>query len=137
MRPEDYARPDDEHSQQVALFMWVALIGVRQYPELSLLFAIPNGGARDVRVARKLKAEGVKAGVPDLFLPVGRGGWHGLFVEMKTPARKPKRNGKGGVSDEQAAFGEKVQEQGYGWCVCYGWEGARDVLLAYCGQNKE
>lgn len=137
MRPEAYAKPDNEHSHQVALFMWVALEGVRQVPELTLLFAIPNGGARNIKVAVKLKAEGVKAGVPDLFLPVARGGWHGLFVEMKAPSQKPKKSGKGGVSEEQRTFGEKVQAQGYGWCVCYGWEEARDILLAYCGHNKE
>ena len=60
-----------EHEEQVALFEW-AEWNKRQYPELELMFAIPNGGQRHVVVAKKLKDEGVKAGVPDIFLPVAR-----------------------------------------------------------------
>ena len=53
------------------------------YPEVVLLFHIPNGGRRDTAEAANLKKQGVKPGVPDLFLPVARGGYHGLFIEMK------------------------------------------------------
>lgn len=58
-------------------------------PEYGLIFAIPNGGARHPAVAAKLKAEGVKAGVPDLFLPVARHGYHGMFIELKVGDNKP------------------------------------------------
>jgi len=57
--------------------------------EYSLIFAIPNGGHRHPAVAAKLKAEGVRAGVPDLLLPVARQGYHGLFLELKVSPNKP------------------------------------------------
>ena len=82
-----------EHDEQVKLFQWARLSEGR-WPELALMFAIPNGGKRHVAVARKLKAEGVKAGVPDICLPVARGPWHALYIELKhkdnkaTPAQR-------------------------------------------------
>ena len=71
-----------EHQEQVALIHWAKMRSAT-LPELGLLFAIPNGGERHLFVAKKLKAEGVKPGTPDLCLPVARGGYHGLFIEMK------------------------------------------------------
>lgn len=64
-----------EHWEQVQLFEWS-----ENLPELKLMHAIPNGGKRDIRVALKLKEEGVKPGVPDIFLPLSRGGKHGLYI---------------------------------------------------------
>ena len=71
-----------EHDEQGSLFQWAG-IAVFKYPELNCMFAIPNGGLRNPVVARKLKAEGVKSGVSDIFLSVARGGYHGLYIEMK------------------------------------------------------
>lgn len=69
-----------EHSLQVHCVNWFRCT----YPEYGeLLIAIPNGGKRNVIVASKLKAEGVVAGVPDLFLAIPNGTYHGLFIEMK------------------------------------------------------
>jgi hypothetical protein len=64
----------NEHEEQVALFEWAAW-NSSKYKELELMFAIPNGGQRHVVVARKLKDEGVKAGVPDIFLPAQATVW--------------------------------------------------------------
>ena len=64
-----------EHEEQALVIQWAEL-HKRTLPGLELLHAIPNGGDRDVRVATKLKAEGVKAGVPDLLLPVPASGFH-------------------------------------------------------------
>ena len=77
-----------EHDEQAALFEW-ATWHTSQCPELGLLFAIPNGGHRHPVVAARLKAEGVRAGVPDICLPVARKGYHGLFVELKFGRNKP------------------------------------------------
>lgn len=111
-----------EHDEQVALFQWIAL--ERNIPELGLLFAIPNGGKRHIFTAKKLKAEGVKPGVPDLFLPVARGGYHGLFLEMK-------REKGGRLSQHQKEWGEALTAQGYVVVSCPGWDAARHVLLLY------
>ena len=102
--------------------IWCALNRIK-YPELQLLFAIPNGGSRNKAEAGRLKAEGVKAGVSDLFLPVARGGFHGLFIEMNKPGGK--------VSWEQSRFGHSVGKQGYAFEVCRSWEAAVKVLVDY------
>ena len=71
-----------------------------QYPKISrLLFAVPNGGARNAREAAIMKGEGVTAGVSALILLFPSGGFHSLCIEFKTPARaadkrQHKRNGK-------------------------------------------
>jgi len=80
--PEQLAKNGSEAGNQAALFCQFAL-HFDQYPELKTAFAIPNGGKRDLREAANMKAQGVKAGVYDVFIPVPRGPWHGLFVEMK------------------------------------------------------
>lgn len=107
-------------------------------PALEWLHAIPNGGSRgDDAKSRKirgaqLKAEGVRQGVADVFLPWPVGPWHGLYIEMKKPSVKPKRKGsKGGMSDEQIKFSEYAKKVGYGFVTCYSWEEAKEVLRNY------
>lgn len=53
-------------------------------PPPFLIYAIPNGGKRDIGTAVKLKNEGVKSGIPDLHVPIGRKGFLSLYVECKT-----------------------------------------------------
>ena len=108
-----------EHWEQVQLFAWASA-----RPELALMHAIPNGGQRDIRVAVRLRDEGVKAGVPDIFLPVPRGGKHGLYIELK-------RRKYGRVSPDQLRWMESLMRKGYACAVCHGWEMARDVILDY------
>lgn len=142
MSPEQLAKSGTESAHQTALFAWAAL-NTKEHPELVWLHHIPNGGSRgdsaQSRAIRggQLKAQGVRQGVADLCLPVRRGDWSGLYIEMKKPTEKPiKATSKGGVSDEQAAFGAFVKSQGFGWCVCYSWTEAKDVLLSYLNYNR-
>lgn len=116
-----------EHQEQAALIRLCRLKETK-YPELAMLFAVPNGGVRHIGTAVKLKAEGVKPGVPDLFLPVPRGGHHGLFIEMKAV--------KGKVSKEQLWWLSSLEAQGYHAEVCYGWESAAKVIEDYLGGKK-
>lgn len=118
---------ESEHDHQVALFEWVALQS-RYYPDLEGLFAIPNGGLRHPMTARKLKAEGVKAGVPDVFLSIARGKYHGLFLELKVGRNKPTR-----LQEEWLEF---LQSQGYRAEVCRGWEAAAKTIMAYLSEAK-
>lgn len=111
-----------ESSEQVSLFEWCEY-SLGKYPQLSLLFHVPNGGFRSAATAGRMKAEGVKAGVPDLCLPVARGGYHGLFIEMKAGKNKPTELQKKWLTD--------LQEQGYLTAVCYGWEEAARLLTDY------
>ena len=93
-------------------------------PRWSWLHAIPNAGAGAQRgQAGKLKAEGVKRGVPDLCLPVPIGRWHGAYVEMKRRGERP--------SEDQIAWGLYLKGAGYAYALCYTFEEARAFLAAY------
>jgi hypothetical protein len=113
---------DAEHVEQSLLMQWADAASGR-HPELRLLYAIPNGGHRHVSVARKLKAEGVKRGVPDLCLPVPRGTHHALYVELKA--------GKNRATPEQKQWLDALWTQGNEARVCVGWEAARDCITEY------
>ena len=112
-----------ESQEQRTLFQWLAL-NMGRHPELWLCFHIPNGGSRNAREAHNLKLQGVKAGVPDLFLPVPRGEYHGLFIEMK-------RTKGGRVSDEQKEWITALSGQGYKCVISKGWEDAAEQIKAY------
>ena len=86
-----------------------------KYPELKLLYHIPNGGKRSKSEAGRFKAEGVKSGVPDICLPVARGKYNGLYLELK------KKHG-GKLSDNQKSWIENLSREGYFAVVCAGWE---------------
>lgn len=75
------------------------------YLEMRLIFAIANGGKRTARTAAILKKTGVKKGVFDLFLPIARGGAHGLFIEMKTKT--------GRLTKLQVLMSKALDAQGY------------------------
>lgn len=111
-----------EHDEQSALFRW-AFFAMAKHHELSLLYAIPNGGHRHKAVAKRMKAEGVRAGVPDLCLPVPRNGYHGLYVEMKA--------GRGRPTHQQQRWIDALACQGYKAVVCYGWQHAKNVIEEY------
>lgn len=90
------ARGMSEAQHQAAVIKWTQQPAIRsQWPELALLHHIPNGGTRDPVEAKHLKQQGVKNGVPDLCLPVPRGRYHGLYIEMKRRTGLPAliRNG--------------------------------------------
>ena len=113
-----------EAKHQENVIKWTQQPSVHdRWPELSLLHHIPNGGTRKPAEAKHLKDQGVKRGVPDLCLPVPRGKYHGLYIEMKTE--------HGHTSDEQEWWGDKLSAQGYAWKVCHGWQAAVSVLEWY------
>lgn len=120
-----------EHDEQSALFTWASW-HLAKYPDLRLMFAIPNGGHRNLLVAKKMKAEGTKPGVPDIFLPVPRGPHHGLFLEMKAENHRPKREGSsGGLSDVQQQWIADLRAQGYAARVAYGVRDAIEIVETY------
>lgn len=101
---------------------------VRQfYPDL-LIFAIPNGGQRSMTEAVRLKAEGVLAGVPDLFIAQPMGDKHGLFIEMKRVDQKA------AVSAKQIETIGNLCAAGYEARVAYGCEQAWDCIQEYLGR---
>ena len=84
-----------EDTEQIAVISW-AQWNMQRYPELELLHHVPNGGSRNKAEAVKLKQMGVKAGVPDLHLPVPKAEYCGLYIEMKY--------GSGRIQDTQKEF---------------------------------
>ena len=118
-----YNNTPTEDIEQTQLFTW-AQYASGKYPELALMYHIPNGGKRSKAEAARFKAQGVKAGVPDVCLPVARGKYHGLYIELKRV--------KGGrVSAAQEEYIEALRKQGYKVTVCFGMEQARDVIVEY------
>lgn len=116
-----------EEEEQIALFSWAALAESR-FPVLRLMHHIPNGGKRSKREAARFRAAGVKAGVSDVFLPCARGGYHGLYIELKALDGKP--------SAEQERFAEGVRAEGFVCAFCYGAEAAEKVILDYLSMGK-
>ena len=111
-----------ESEEQQALFRWARFASGR-YPVLRLMYHIPNEGKRSVSYGARLKAEGLLPGVPDICLPAASGKYHGLYVEMKA--------GRNTATPDQAAYMERLAEQGYFVAVCYGWQQASELITAY------
>ena len=111
---------NNEHLAQSLLIKWFRL----QYPYMAkCLFAIPNGGARHIGTAIKLKSEGVTAGVADLFLMIPTKTKHGLFLEMKTEVGKLQQN--------QKDFLNLAESMGYAAEVAFGFEEAQKIIQKY------
>lgn len=120
-------RYGSENVEQSQLFLWASWQS-GLYPELNMLYHIPNGGSRNKIEAANLKKQGVKSGVPDICLPVSRKEHHGLYIELKVGKNKPSENQKKWISD--------LNDQGYLAVVCYGWEEAAKVISDYLGIGK-
>lgn len=170
MTPAELAKSGTEHANQRALFAWAnlaerygfaiandeasyklgALMAVKPdpVPELRWMHAIPNGGPRDSITAGKLRAEGVKRGIPDLFLPVpivvsrvpaqvaGQPPFNclvtrycGLYVELKRPKSATQRQGS--TSEDQNEAIAELRRAGYAVAVCFGWEEAAKQIQSY------
>jgi len=113
-----------ESEEQITLFEWAG-IHKRKYPGLELMFHVPNGGARSKSEGARLKREGVKAGIPDIFLPVPRGRYYGLFIEMKRSGNLSR------LSRVQYDILQSLANLGYATFVCQGFEEAKTVIENY------
>jgi hypothetical protein len=158
------AKTRNEYAEQVALFMWANMaqnFGLLQandpesytqagyakrcyyerggplVPQLRWLHAIKNAGHGDAVRGAMSKAEGVKPGVPDIFLPVParisiyNAYYHGLYIELKR--LKSSRGAAGTTSQVQDEWRDYLTQAGYAVEVCHGWEAARDAILQYLG----
>lgn len=112
-----------EAQEQAYLFNW-AKWNVGQFPELDEMFAIPNGaGKLSKQTCAKLKRTGLKAGVPDIFLPAIRGGYGGMFIELKSMT--------GTVQDNQMDWKNRLERNGYFCIIAKGWISAMEQILKY------
>jgi len=113
---------------------WIDDGGREPIEELEWLHAIPNGGRRDGFTAALMKAEGVKKGICDVFLPMTCRAFAGLYIEMKRPKAKGQRNGA--TSDVQNEFIAYARRQGYAVSVCFDWLAASREIVKYVEQCR-
>lgn len=124
--PINTAGAGSESQEQQKLFRWWEFASSR-WPD-AVMFAVPNGGWRTPATARRLKAEGVLAGVPDVFLAAPRGSSHGMFIEMK-------RTHGGTASKAQRLVMARLMAAGYSCSVCHGFESARRTVEGYLDER--
>jgi len=135
MNPEQIAKTS-EHSHQAAFFCWINQ-HLKDYPQLKYAHAIPNGGLRSKVQAARLKAEGVRPGVPDVFVPypihlgaeIARAG---LYIEFKKPGSENRKGG--GLSKNQIEWRDYLQSMKYEHMVVYSYLQAIDGVLEYLTQ---
>lgn len=111
-----------EEQEQIALFEWASMLEGR-YPALSTAYHIPNGGKRGKVEAARLKAAGVRAGVPDIHLPHAAGGFIGLYIELKVTGNR--------AEDAQKKWLKRLCAEGHFTCICYGWIAAAEIIELY------
>ena len=121
-------RHPSENEIQAAYFKWVDL-RKRSYPQLQLAFHIPNGSHKSPAMRGLFKQIGLKAGVPDVLLPVD--GEHGvcLWIEFKS------RSGR--LSDAQKDWHRALGREGHGVIVCRDWTEAANETLVHLGEEPE
>ena len=117
-----------ESVEQQTFFQW-AEVAAGKHPELRLLYHIPNEGKRSASQGARMRAEGLRAGVPDICLPVPRGGYSALYIELKAGRNKP--------TDDQLAWLAALADAGNKTAVCWGWQAASKAVKAYLEKRED
>lgn len=126
MTPEQVAKAGTEAAHQSAFMCWC---NQQSDTRLKRAFHVPNGGTRNKAEASRLKSQGVKAGVPDVFIPIPCGQYHGLWIEFKKPGLENRKNG--GLRDDQVEYRDYLLSQNFGYFVAYSYLQAIDVVVQY------
>ncbi|MEI7308731.1 VRR-NUC domain-containing protein [Pectobacterium carotovorum] len=109
-----------ELEEQAALIEWADKTVINGVKIGNFLLHIPNEGKRGPKAARDAKRLGVRAGVPDLFLALPRGGYAGLWIEIKAKGGK--------LSAQQEVWLKRLEDAGYRAVCCFGFEQAVNVI---------
>lgn len=126
--PTRARRASPEHDHQCALFEWSRHPTVRKsFPELDLLSCSLNGVKLTKAQAGKAKAAGMLKGEWDIRLPVARGPYIGIVIEMKAGRNKP--------TPEQEWYGKRMEQEGHMTAVCWSWEEAKGFIIGYLSQD--
>ena len=110
-------------TQVVEWSRWAYKANPVRYPHLNMLHCSLNGVKLSGTQAKVAKGQGMLSGVPDLFLPVPKNGYHGLFIEMKSE--------KGRVTENQHWFLTNADSVGYKTVICYSAKEAISAIEAY------
>jgi hypothetical protein len=119
-----------EDTEQAMVFEWASY-----HPKLRWMHSVPNGGNRNPREAARLKKQGVKSGVSDIFLPMAwrsaGGQYNGLYIEMK----RRKSDGPSKPTEKQREFQAAMVLEGYKCAICYGADEAIELIKNYMKQS--
>ena len=115
--PKQWQPSPSESDQQIKFVEYLRQNNIPHY-------AIPNGEKRDIRTAQRLKMQGVSKGIPDICITLAKGGYFGLYIEMKAL-----ENGR--LSKEQKEWFEVLSANGYHRCVCHGYVEAINRVEEY------
>lgn len=129
MKLDEYkkaAAPSEEEEQR-RIFVWAEHLR-NKYPALDLLYHIPNEGKRTLSAGARLKAIGMKSGIPDLCLPHSEMGYNALYIELKTSGGK--------LTFNQAQWLRALSGSGNLALVCHRADEAIIVLMAYCKKDE-
>ncbi|AJJ54868.1 VRR-NUC domain protein [Yersinia pseudotuberculosis IP 32953] len=117
-----------ETEEQAALIEWADKTVIDGICIGDYLIHIPNEGKRGPKAARDAKRLGLRKGVPDLFLALPRGGYAGLWIEMKSS--------KGHVNNNQNCWLSKLGDIGYKVDVSYSFLSAKGAIISYLVNGK-
>lgn len=117
-----------ESEEQQAVMEW-AEAASGKWPELRLLYHVPNEGLRSMATGGRMRAEGLKSGVPDLCLPSAHGQYHGLYIEMK-------RTQGSKTTPEQKEWLAALEAEGYQTALCRGADAAIEIITDYLALPK-
>lgn len=115
-----------EKWEQAALVQWLRtkripfvahMTGVNLHGNFALINALKRVGC-------------LQAGIPDLFLPIPVGAYHGLWIELK-------REVGGVVSPEQEQWMAALSADGYAVMVCHGADEAIRVIEGYLNVTRD
>ena len=126
IKPRTKRNAQPEAIEQAKVIAW-AKENENNYLFLWLLHSSLNGVKLSKAQAGKALKQGMKKGVPDLFLPVKQGGFSGLYIEMKSA--------KGRISSEQSKFLKAASDFGYACFICYSAVDAIDKIKGYYNQS--
>lgn len=119
-----------EDDFQAAVMKWANLYRMPDHEDLEknsklsdYLFAVPNGGKRNVREAARLKRQGVKAGVHDLMLNIARNCYYGLDMELKIGTNK--------LTPKQVEWRDRMTRAGRLTAVCYDIDQVKEIIDEY------
>ena len=118
-----------EDDEQSALFEWAAYQRYDNLPLTDFMFAIPNGGHRNDREAARMKRQGVKAGVFDIFMAIPLHGYFGLFIELKVNDNP--------LSAKQEKFRIDMTHMGYLCVICYSFDDAKMEIENYLSLRRK
>lgn len=122
LKKGDAAGRDYEHREQSLFIKWIDW-EKKIDPRLECVFAVPNGFVKSIQMASWARAEGLRSGVPDVFVAVPIGKHSGLFLEFKS--------GKNDLSDTQREWFKRLANNGFVCCLVRSFEEAKEAVSQY------